>query len=500
MSLKNYSVSVLIVDDDPEDLQRIHKEMETLFSKVSSSELNIQTATTAEEMLNKLRKDSYHVVSLDHELGLDPIMQPIYGVDFIPRAREIQPDARIIVTTTYKSTRLASEAIKKGAYDFVQKGPEYEQDRKAVYLRALKEARFELEMERRNNIQDQLNDSEFCYKSQAMKVLDKKLKALAEVHSNVLFIGEAGLGKTYAAKRLSSLTAKHNGQEDGHNFQNINITATPDNLQAAALFGYEKGAFTGATQTTKGLIERAEGGCLFLDEVGDASPEVQSLLLKVVEEKVYQRIGGKETLYAKTRFIFATNKDLKKMVHKGTFRRDLYDRISAIIISIPTQMERRKDLPYICQNITNKLKKSYGRNISYNDFPDDLKKFLTSGKIKGNIRGIENCLINLASFAKKLPNGKLDYSIWREKLSEEQFYDANDYQPSANSMNEAIETIVSKVDDKDWIGLPSLTKAIEKRLVQKVFNKFKDNKSRAKALGVALPTIYQKNAKYLKEQ
>ncbi|MCB0408008.1 MAG: sigma 54-interacting transcriptional regulator, partial [Bdellovibrionales bacterium] len=243
MTAQRFTVSVLIVDDSPEDMVTTQDEVKRFFSEISSSQLNIKTASCTTSMLTLLREEPFHIVLLDHDLGLDPIMQPISGVDFIPSIREIQPCTRVIVVTTLESTRLSTKSMKNGAYDFVVKGRGHVEDRKKVFLSALKEARFELELERRNLINDQVDSSDYQFKSQAMKNLDNKLKSLAEVKSHVLFLGEPGLGKTHSAKRLSYLTAKYLNQND-RVFENININATPKALQASALFGHEKGAFT----------------------------------------------------------------------------------------------------------------------------------------------------------------------------------------------------------------------------------------------------------------
>ncbi len=417
---KDYKVSILIIDDLEMDQAAAVQEIKGYFSELSTSNISIKTASTIEDGLELLNAEDFQAVILDHELGTDFFSQTIYGTDYIQDILEIQPSTRVIVSTSHDSSELSQEVIKNGAQHFITKGTAQQkrEHRKKVILSVLKQARFEIEMSRRNSIiSNQVHPNEFKYLSSAMKTLDMKLERLAEVSSHVLFLGEPGSGKSHTAKKLCYLREKFLG-ETNRPFKYCNINETPNNLIHSHIFGHEKGAFTGADKRHIGFLEQASTGCLMLDEIGDASLELQGALLNVIQEREFQRLGSDKVLKTNARFIFATNKDLKKLIKEGKFRKDFYDRICAIQIKMPSLHERKADIPYICQNITDRLKKDQNKNISYNDFPDDLKHFLTHSKIDGNIRGMQNILIRIVSFCDPLKNGKLDYSKWKKLVED----------------------------------------------------------------------------------
>ncbi len=381
----------------------------------------------------------------------------------------------VIACGVENDARAAVKAIQSGAKEYVPLPPD------ADLIAAILEA-----------VSD--DNSAMIADDPAMKPIMNLANKIAPSEATIMITGESGTGKEV----MSSYIHNKSKRKDAA-FIAVNCAAIPENLLESELFGHEKGAFTGASSLRQGRFEQANGGTLFLDEIGDASLEVQALLLKVVDERIYQRVGGKGMLKANTRFIFATNRDLEKMVRLGTFRKDLYDRISAIVIKMPSQRDRKVDIPFICQSMTDRLKEENGKNINYNDFPQDLKDYLTSGEIEGNIRGIENHLIKLMSLSKTLKNGKLDYAGWKEKFGQNKRLNSlSSAEINKSSIQDLIDALASKVEDSEWPGLPNLKKIIEKKMVQKVHEKSDDNKVRAKLLGISLQSIYQKNDKYIK--
>ncbi len=219
------------------------------------------------------------------------------------------------------------------------------------------------------------------------------IKSVANTPATVLLTGESGVGKEVFAKAIHNLSDRRDKP-----FVKINCAAIPEDLLESELFGYEKGAFTGANTTKKGKFELADGGTIFLDEIGDMPLLLQSKLLRVLQEKEIERLGGSKTIKVDVRIIAATNKDLEKMVQEGTFREDLYYRLNVIQIHIPPLRERREDIPVLIYYFLDKFNKMYGKNLKISD---ELVELLTNYDWPGNIRQLQNTLERMVILAKK---------------------------------------------------------------------------------------------------
>ena len=496
--MNEYQVSILIVDDDPESRLLNKQEVISFFKEITSSSLNIKTADSIESMYLELSQgEAFHVILLDRDLGEDLQGEMIDGIEHIPPILEIQPNARILVVTSFNNDPLlAMRALKLGATDFLTKGatPKEASYRKSQILNALKESRFEIEMLKRS-IQSHVGIQYPCV-SKAMKALDTKLQVYSQMNLPILITGEAGLGKTHAAKRLNELSKKFFCQKE-RIFSNINVNSLSSTLIESELFGHKKGTFTGAISDKQGIFSLAAKGDILLDEIGDTSIEFQGKLLKVLGEKVYRPIGAEKDLKTTARVILATNKDLKKLVAEGKFRDDLYDRISAFQIQMPQLAQRKEDIPFICQAITDELKKEHGKNISYKDFPKELKDHFVNGQYKGNIRGIENQIKQLLGFCPEIKSkNKLDYRRWRHIISEEPLFKAID--PDCLDTQALIQKLSERVGFADWLGLPEVKKCIQKLSVLQAHDMFTRNKLRADALGVSEAFMSVKSKEYLK--
>ncbi len=487
-------LKILIVDDEVHAQLANERVVTKLCAEISSIDPIIKIASSLPELKSALSNDEYHLVLLDKDLGPDETSKPIDGIDLIPMILEVQPHARVILITGFRDSKLAVKAIENGATDFITKA-ETEEERKyrdSRILKAIKEARLELETLRKKYIGQEYVSGYVC-KSDAMKLLDINLHQLAEVPTPVLILGESGLGKTHTAKRLHELTKKFK-KDPKRTFANININSLSDNLLLSELFGHEKGAFTGANETKKGLFEICRDGDLFLDEIGDASPAVQGALLKVICEKEFCRVGSSIPIKTKARLIFATNKDLEVMMKAGQFRSELYGRMCSAKIQMPKLIDRKKDIPYICQNLTDLLKEESGKNISFTDFPATLKNHFQRDYIPFNIRGIKSDLERIMIYSPIKFDGDFDYRGWRKILSSES-NQANHNSQSYNIDN-IMELLVERMGSADWPGLHGIKDKLEEKILLRVQEKFSTNKTRAKVLGVSESLACMKMKKY----
>lgn len=408
-------IAILIVDDQKADRMSSRFECEKIFERFSDSRLILEEAASIEEALEKTSEQTFQLILLDKDLGEDRQGGRISGIDYIAAFKELQPQAQIFMLTGDESYKDIVTALKHGASDYLLKSDSGEKSeyRSEMLRRALTRANEEIEKALTRLPQAKAGIyGEFVCKSPAMRRLDQKLKAIAEGSRPVLLLGATGLGKGAVARRLNHFRSEFLKQ-GSRPFVNVNIGAMPDALAQSELFGQDAYSFTGSGSKMKpGLLDFAKGGDIFLDEVGDTSPEMQLKLLKVIEERQYLRVGGRQPVQTNARFIFATNKNVQELVQQGKFREDLYMRMQAFEIEIPSLEERKEDLPAIIEvALKNILGDAKHKKLRLSEFPDDLMRYLTRDNIPGNIRGIENDLLRLVSF---LPFDEKGYAIMRE--------------------------------------------------------------------------------------
>ena len=489
------NISILIVDDS--ESARLHNQVAVKKLFEGSDELNIRLTSSAHEMFQALKDEKFHVILLDRDLGEDENEEMVDGISLIPDILEVQPSARVLVITSFAETQLAVKAMENGAVGFITKGlkPEETEYRNQQILKALRESQFEMES-LRQSVSATNYIGEYIYRSEAMRMIDIQLNALSEVHTPVLFLGESGLGKTHAAKRLNELSRIFYNQKE-RVFANVNINALPESLIESELFGHEKGAFTGATSRKQGLFEIATGGDILLDEIGDASLSLQGKLLKFIEEKSFRRLGGQQEIKTNARIIFATNKDLDKLVSEGKFRNDFYARICTVKINMPGLNERKEDIPYICQKLSEQISFENNKNISYNDFPPALKKYFQRDDILFNIRGIKNDIERLMIFCPPKNNRKIDYSCWKSILGDTS-KTINLDSGNEEDIDILIDKLMSNLGKKSWPGLPEIKNRLEAnafKIASKLYNK---NKDMANVLGLSESVTSTKLRKYVK--
>jgi DNA-binding NtrC family response regulator len=488
-------IQILIVDDQKDQSFVTEIYCRELFTKIATKEklnLDINEFEAPDDAMDFCLNSRVHIILLDKDLG-ERNGKKITGMDFIKTFHELQPWAQIIILTADNSYTEIAKAIRLGASDYLLKGREddYAAYRDAVLSEALNRARLELlEFNERAKKTDIYSD--FACKSSVMRFFDQKLKAVAESSWPVLFLGESGLGKGSAARRVNEYRRILYKNPD-RPFVNVNIGALSDELAQSELFGHEPNAFTGASNKIKpGLLDAAAGGDIFLDEIGDASLEMQLKLLKVVEERTFTRVGGRKEIPTDARFIFATNKNLSELVEKKLFRADLYMRISAFELQIPKLSERKEDLPEIIRHMIKKaLKDMPNKIIYYEQFPEDLIDYLTRDHIKGNIRGIENDVIRLITYAQPDSTGQLHLKDWKSILGVEPRIIKKKHPVVINEHLDlsTFREIETNLLSESAIGLKELRDLFEKKLVEEAMKKNQHN-LRLAALNLKIATSH----------
>lgn len=343
-------------------------------------EYNVVIAENRDQAVAAIRRERPAVVLQD--LGLPPDDEGVEeGFASLQEGLAIDPNLKIIVVTGHADYDNALRAVRMGAYDFYQK-PVETPILDLIVSRAFQMS--QLEKALRTVQQNETSPLDGVIASDPVMVkICRSLEKLAPTNVTTLLLGESGTGKEVLAKAIHKLSDRHD-----NNFVAINCAAIPETLMESELFGYEKGAFTGANKTTIGKIEHAESGTLFLDEIGDMPLPLQAKLLRFLQERVVERVGGRKEIAVDVRVVCATNKDLESMVKEGTFREDLFYRISEIVIDIPPLRERQGDKILLARFILNRFTSEYNKNIT--DFTPAAAAAIETYEWPGNIRELEN--------------------------------------------------------------------------------------------------------------
>ncbi|MAO64187.1 MAG: Fis family transcriptional regulator [Balneola sp.] len=321
---------------------------------------------------------------------LDIKMQGMDGLETLQAIREKGYEFPVIMISGHGTIEIAVEATKMGAYDFLEKPPDL--NRLLIAVRnALSQKNLEKEY---RQIKKKLPKiQEIIGESSAIDKVKKMIAKVAPTQSRVLITGENGTGKELVAKWIHEKSPRSAGP-----FVEVNCAAIPSELFESELFGHEEGAFTGASDQRIGKFEQADGGSLFLDEIGDMSLEAQAKVLRALQESKITRVGGNETISVDVRILAATNKDLEKEIEDGNFREDLFHRISVIPIKVPPLRERKEDIPLIAKACLQNLKK---RDVSFSSisFSDDALQSLQKKEWSGNVRQLQNAVERLGIMA-----------------------------------------------------------------------------------------------------
>jgi two-component system, NtrC family, response regulator AtoC len=371
--------TVLVVDDDRVLRRQLYWALE--------GEHNVVEAEARAEAAEHLRGGRVDVVLCD--LHLPPDLEGISeGLAVVEAARGMRPSVPVVVITGSESKEAALEAIRCGAYGFFEKPFDQEEVahivRQAARVRRLERENFKL----RESLTGRLGFGRLIGSSAALERVIKQARAVAETNATVLLAGENGTGKEIVARAIHEESARRDAP-----FVAVSCAALPETLVESELFGHEKGAFTGAHAAKKGRFELAGGGTLFLDEIGELSQSVQVKLLRVLQEREFERLGGTKTLTVDIRLIAASNRDLEREVEAGRFRQDLFYRLNVVPLTLPPLRERREDVPVLAAHFAAKAAGKHNRAVPALD--PALLEALAEYDWPGNVRELENLIERL---------------------------------------------------------------------------------------------------------
>jgi DNA-binding NtrC family response regulator len=339
----------------------------------------VDTAGSSEEALGLMDASPYDLIITDI------ILPGIDGIELLGKIREKFSDQVMIVMTAYATLDTAVGALRAGAYDYVIK-PVIHEEIKRVVKNALQERALRAEnLILRKQIDNIYDFDNIIGESSEIMSLIREIKKIADSRSNVLILGETGTGKELFARAVH-----YNSSRKDMPFVPINCSAIPENLLESELFGFVKGAFTGAVNSKRGLFEEADGGTIFLDEIGDLNQSLQAKLLRVIDDHEIRPLGGVQNRKIDIRFITATNKDLLREVGKGAFREDLYYRINVVTLNIPALRERKEDIVILAKHFLGKYAHEIGKNVRTID--DEAMKLLVEYAWPGNVRELQNII------------------------------------------------------------------------------------------------------------
>lgn len=365
--------ALLIVEDDP----ALQKQMRWAFD-----EYETVLASDRESAIAQLRRVEPAVVTMD--LGLPPAPDDVTeGFALLGEMLQLQPGTKVIVLTGQHDRDNAVRAVGMGAYDFFAKP--FEPELLALTI----DRAFRLHDLQQENALLQLQQGSpldgFLTRDPAMLKLCRTIEKVSNANVTAMLLGESGTGKEVLARGLHNLSSR-----SGERFVAINCAAIPENLLESELFGYEKGAFTGAVKQTLGKIEVAHRGTLFLDEIGDLPMPLQSKLLRFLQERVIERIGGRDEIPVDVRIVCATHQDLKALIREGRFREDLYYRLAEIVVDIPPLRDREGDASLIAHALVKRFASDNGRASM--QLGDDAVAAIEAHPWPGNVRELENCI------------------------------------------------------------------------------------------------------------
>ena len=364
--------SILAVDDETDFT-------DTLSSILTKQEYSVDTSCSGYEALQMLSIRPYDLVLLDLTMPL------ISGIDTLKRIQKIDPGLPVIILTGDSRVGTVVDAMKLGAYDFFSKPLDWEKLEIAIKNALItKELRGEVSR-LKGQLKSKYSFERIIGKSKTMQEVFRSLERVIETNVTVSIQGESGTGKELLARSIH-----FNGRRKQKPFVAVNCAAIPESLLESEFFGHEKGAFTGAIARRVGKFEQADGGTIFLDEIGDMPYSTQVKILRVLQERRFQRVGGTETVEVDVRVISATNKNLEEEMKQGNFREDLYYRINVYPIFVPPLRRRREDIPALAAFFLEKFNKEYRRKIKA-ILPQTLD-YLMNYEWPGNVRELENIL------------------------------------------------------------------------------------------------------------
>lgn len=435
---------ILVVDDE----QNIRR----MLNRVLSSEgFIVKEAINGLEALKRLEEEDYSLVLLDLK------MPGLNGIETLKKIREFDINLPIIMISAYGSISEAVEAMKLGALDYLIKPFDIE-ELKIIVERAIKQ--YELRVENiyyREEEEKRFNFDEIIGKSKAIKRVLEMVKSVSVTPATVLITGESGTGKELIARAIHK-----NSPGNKNPFVVVNCVAFSSHLLESELFGHEKGAFTGAISKRIGRFEMAKGGTIFLDEIGEVDPVIQTKLLRFLQEKEFERVGSSKSIKVDVRILSATNLDLKKKAEDNNFRQDLYYRLNVFNIEVPPLRERKEDIPLLVEHFIHKYNKILNKKVE--EISPQAMELLLNYDYPGNIRELENILERSMIMAKN------------------------------NIMDETYFAFINKENFSEKKGT---LKEVEKELIIKFLIQNKSNRTKtAELLGISRRSLQNKIKEY----
>ena len=372
--------NILVVDDEINVIES--------FKRLLEDDYKVLTATNGEEALEKIEKENLDIVLLDIR------MPEMDGIEVLRRIREMSENVDVIVVTAVNTMRTAIEAMKLGAYDYITKP--FEVDEVIISInKALEKRCLAREVSYlRSEVAKPVKFDNIIGTSEKMRQVYEIVSEMTKNDPTVLIHGESGTGKELFARAIH-----FNGLRKDKPFIAVDCASIPENLLESELFGHEKGAFTDATSQKLGRFELANQGTLFLDEIGNLKPDMQGKILRVLQEREIQRVGGVKTIKIDVRIISATNVDLKKAIKEEKFREDLYYRLNVVPIELPSLRERKEDIPLLARYFLEIFSREFGKKIK--DITPEAMEFLMNYRWPGNVRELRNVIERLVALAKE---------------------------------------------------------------------------------------------------
>ncbi len=448
---------ILVVDDD----QSFRFLLEEALKKEGYS---VAAAANGQAALKIYNQEEFDVVTLDIKMpGMD-------GFEVLSEMKKINSEQLVVIITAYGAQKIAIEAVKKGAYDYFTKPFDIDELR-LVIKRALECKRLNYENKKlKEELHKKYHFKELVGNSGKMLEVFEIMKKVVNTDVTVLIQGESGTGKELVARAIA-----YNSQRKDHPFIKINCAAIPEGILESELFGHEKGAFTDASFKKIGRFEAADKGTIFLDEIGDMSLATQAKVLRVLQEKEFERVGSAQSVKVDVRIITATNKDLFRCVKTREFREDLYYRINVVSINLPPLLERREDIPLLFEHFMHKFNREFSKSIKHISL--EAMELLMKYKWPGNIRELENVLQRAIVLAEKDVITKNDLPFYIRCVDEEIKIETE----SVDFSKSLLETVREVVDD------------VEKQIILKALNKTNWNRTlAAKLLQISRKSLFNK--------
>jgi len=450
--------SILIVDDD-EVMQQ------TLSDVLKKKGYEIFSVGAGNGALSIIKKNIIDLVLLDMRLP------DVDGIEVLKRVKELDTEILVIMMTAYSDVQTAVSAMKSGAYHYINKPFELE-ELKLLIEKGLETKSLINEVRRLHRQQkEEFQNSHIHGVSPQIQYVKELIGMISKTHkTSVLIQGESGTGKELAANAIH-----YNSKRGNKPLMKINCSAIPDSLLESELFGYEKGAFTDAKNTKKGLFELADGGTVFLDEIGDMKPFLQSKILRVLENQTFMRVGGEREIKVDVRIVAATNKNLEALVREGLFRKDLYYRLKVMVIEMPPLRDRIEDILLLSNLFIEENNREHNKSIR--GFSEEAKKLLAQYHWPGNVRELKNV-------------------IERAMILTDQDFITHKQLPFELMQTKGFDRVMSAPELSEITDEMSLDH-VEKIHLTKVLKSLEWNKSKAsKVLGISRATLRAKIRKY----